>query len=68
MISLNESHIEALQWQGIVPPEKHRTKTICPHCSKFRKKHKEKCMTICADMDRVGWKCHHCNWEGMEWI
>lgn len=37
-------------------------KTICPHCSKDRKKQSEPCLSV--DLVRGLYNCFHCNWGG----
>lgn len=36
--------------------------TICPECSKDRKKKNDKCLSV--NLDKSTWFCHHCGWKG----
>lgn len=41
---------------------KHRT--TCPHCSAYRAKSGERCLSVRIEPDAIEWRCHHCGWEG----
>ena len=47
-----------------VIPGKRRYATICPECSKDRKKSKAPCLTVNNETGNRWWKCNHCNFSG----
>lgn len=53
-------------WQslGINTHGRHRgqIKTLCPECSRDRKKKREKCLSV--NLDEGVYNCHNCGWQG----
>ena len=60
--------IQALQFNGIIPPAPGSRKTTCPKCSHTRRKSWEKCLRVETDDNGVSWKCFHCKDEGSDAI
>ena len=63
------THLEqALIWRGITPPPYGSNRTICPQCSKTRKKAHDRCLSVFATDGWVEWICRHCGWTDGETI
>jgi twinkle protein len=39
-------------------------RVLCPMCSPFRRKARERCLAVNIDDERAVWHCWHCEWSG----
>lgn len=63
---MNDMQISLDQLRINVPAVVGRHRTTCPHCSAYRAKATQPCLSVRIEPDAIEWRCHHCGWEGAQ--